>query len=998
MKKIFTFSIILLVSVFSQTYAQSSGLGTVTGIVADSSEKLIGASVLIVGTTSGAVTEANGSFRISNIPAGPHTLQITYLGYEKFTREIIIPADQVLELGSLYIASSAKGIKEVVVESQLKKGSENQAINLTKNSQRVVTVISSENIKKLPDKNAADALKRVAGVAIQNNKGEGGYVSLRGTPNDWTSTLINGDRLPVADEENTSRSFEFEVLPSDLIDRIDVTRTVTPDLEGDNIGGSINFILKEPVDKRTFIINSAMGYNILSQKPTGNLNILWGDITKNKKFRYVVNATVRENFYAIDAFKLIYGNNFNHAINRYELKDYSGNRTNFGANTAFDWDITPKFKLGFKGMTGIMIDNKYQNIAAYTYASGDGTTIQPQFVHGVLNRQLFGGELNAEIKPNDKWNIFVKYSGYYNRFFYGSPRQDPANPNDGYFRTVFNNVSSNFHYADVVPILQNGQKDPNNGGTTGSNPSWAASKLLDLDNPWGTGDHYTNIQPLPNQPINGNTVSFLKAYSETNYTYETDPAVGQIDARYKMNDKVTFQFGAKGRYKQGSRSKSYHEWRQNPNNGLNSRAYYLDDFQTTGSKWANFLTEYGSHYGGLSGLPNMTRDQLNSFISTMNTLGNSQMQSFYMDPKYQDFINWVGSSYDYKEIQTAVYGMADATVGRFNFVGGLRIEDTHLYEHALDLNFNAAPIFGYDSLNHTYQSYQPVVDSFTRRNYLAILPSLNVSYMIKSNMKLRFATSRTFHRPNFQETKPGAPLIDYSNFLYIKGNPNLKPTYSYNFDLSYQYFWGNKGLFTISTYGKYIVDHILIASTGNNDPVNAFITKSYRNAGDSWVWGIEGEIKRKFDFLPRFASGFGIQANITYSISRMHVPGRPGSQAMSEQSPLLYNVSLIYEKYGIKSSLALNYNSPFLLELNLATLPNGNGQLLHTNSDFDIFLGEQYSMDFQISYEFRKHFMVYFEANNLLDWAYKEYVGNPNRPLRVEFYKQRGQVGFKYEF
>jgi hypothetical protein len=113
-----------------------------------------------------------------------------------------------------YSPLDLKDLKEVTVSGQFKKGSESQAINLTKNSQRIITVLSSESIKKLPDKNAADALKRVAGVTIQNNKGEGGYVSLRGTPNDWTSTLINGDRLPVADEENTSRSFEFEVLPS----------------------------------------------------------------------------------------------------------------------------------------------------------------------------------------------------------------------------------------------------------------------------------------------------------------------------------------------------------------------------------------------------------------------------------------------------------------------------------------------------------------------------------------------------------------------------------------------------------------------------------------------------------------------------------------------------------------------------------------------------------------------------------------------------------------
>ncbi len=971
--------------------------GSVTGrIVNAKKETLSDAKVFIGGTNAGTISDIDGTFQLINPPIGKVSIIVSYLGFKNDTIEKTIVAGERIHLGDIALTEQQKSLNEVVVTSNIKGGSEQKAINLTKNSQRIITVISSENIKRLPDKNAADALKRVAGVAIQNNKGEGGYVSLRGTPNDWTSTLINGDRLPVADEENTSRSFEFEVLPSDLIDRIDVTRTVTPDLEGDNVGGSINFILKEPVDKRTFLVNAALGYNILSKKPTGNINLLWGDITKNKKFRYVLNATARENFYAVDCYKNIYGNNFNHAINRFELKDYSGNRTNFGVNAGFDWDISSKFKLGFKAMSGIMQDNKYQNKTAYTYSSGDGTTVQPQFIHGLLNRQLFGGELNAEIQPNDRWKINLKYSASYNRFFYGSPHQNPADPKDGYFTVVFNNVNSNFKYADVVPILQNGEKDPNNGLTTGSNPSWGASKLLDLDNPWGTGDNYKHILPQANQPINDSTVSFLKAYSETNYTYEMDPAVGEVDVKFKITDQITFQFGAKERFKQGARSLSYHEWRQNFNNGLNTRPYYIADFQTTDSRWSNFLSEYGSSYKGLE-LRNMTRTQLNSFIETMDRLGNSKMQSFYMDPLYQEFPYWVGSSYDYKEIQSAGYVMADATIGKINIVGGIRLEHTHLYEHAQDLDYSVPPLFGFDSLNQTYQSYQPVVDSFTRINYLAILPSLNITYSINEKMRLRFATSRTFHRQNFQETKPGAALIKYSDFLYIKGNPNLKPSYSYNFDLSYQYFWGNKGLFTISTYGKYIVNHIFVTSTGSFDPLTYFITKTYRNASSSWVWGIEGEIKRRFDFLPGFASGFGIGANITYSISRMKVPGRPGSQAMAEQSPLLYNVALQYEKYGVKSSIALNYNSPFLLELNLATLPNGHGELLHSNTDFDVFMGKQYSLDFQISYEFRKHFMVYFEANNLLNWRYEEYIGNPNRPLRIEYYRQRGQVGFKYE-
>jgi TonB-dependent receptor len=994
-RKIFTLIVLVLGFAITSFSQENSATGGVKGIIADTKESIAGASVFIEGTTIGVTTDIKGEFILMGLSPGRHRLAVTFLGYQKYTQEITVSAGKVSELGKLLLVTDEKNLREVTVKGQMKKGSETQAIDMTKNSQRVVTIISSESIKKLPDKNAADALKRVAGVAIQNNKGEGGYVSLRGTPNDWTSTLINGDRLPVADEENTSRSFEFEVLPSDLIDHIDVTRTVTPDMEGDNVGGSINFVLKEPVDKRTFMVNSALGYNLLSKKPSGNLNLIWGDVTKNGKFKYVINATVRENFYEADAFKIVYGNNFNHAINRYDLKDYSGNRTNFGANTGFDWNITPKFKLGVRAMTGLMWDNKYQDKISYTYASGEGTTVQPQYLHGLLNRQLFGGDVNAEIKPSSKLKISIKYSAYYNRFFYGTPAQNPADPKDGYFAAVFTNKTPVI-YSDIDPILQNGAKYDPNAPYDPKNPPWSSSKLLDLDNPYGHGDHYTNIQPKTLQPFNASTLVFLEGRSETNYTYEMDPGVLSLDVKYDITDHVTLQLGVKGRYKQGERKLGYHWWTQNPNNGQNSKDYFLNMFATEPARWKEFLSKYGSKYANLD-VPNMTRDQVNSFIADMERLGNSRMINHYVDSFNEQYPYWVGSTYDYKETQLAGYAMIDAKVGKFNIVGGIRIENTRLYEHALDLNFLSAPHYGIDPYDSQTHSYQPVVDSFTRQNYVSILPALNVNYQINGHMNLRAAVSRTFHRANFQETKPGAALIKFQDYLYILGNPRLKPSYSHNFDLSYQYFWGNKGLFTLSTYGKYIVNHIIVSSTGGINPLTYFVTKTYGNA-DAWVVGVEGEIKRKLDFLPGPASGFGIGANITYSYSRMKVSGRPNTQAMAEQSPLLYNVSLTYEKYGIRSALALNYNSPFLLELNLATLPTSkNGELIHKGQDFDIFMGEQYSLDFQLSYEFKKHFSVYFEANNLLNWAYKEYVGDPNRPLKVEVYKQRGQVGFKYE-
>jgi hypothetical protein len=474
------------------------------------------------------------------------------------------------------------------------------------------------------------------------------------------------------------------------------------------VGGSINFILKEPVEQRTLMVNSALGFDFASNKPQGNLNVLWGDVSKNKKFRYVINATVRERFYALDAFKLIYGNNFNHAINRYELKDYSGNRTNFGANTGFDWLPNDKVKFGFKAMTGIMEDNKYQNKVAYTYASGDGQTVQPQFIHGLLNRQLFGGELNAEFKPDNRWKIGVRYSACYNRFFYGSPSQHEDNPADGYFTVVFNNANPGYNYNDIVPILQNGAKDPNNGNTGGSNPSWGFSKLLESGQSVRHRRSLTHIKPLNNVPIRDSTVSFIKAYSETNYTYEMDPVVLQLDAKYKINDNAVLQFGIKERYKKGARALSYHLWTQNFNNGQNTTTYYLSKFQTTQSRWTNFLPEYGSIYSNLH-LDNMTRSQLNSFVSTMETLGKSKMISQYMDSFNQEYPYWVGSSYDYEEIQSAAYVMADGNIGKVNMVGGVRFEYTHLYDAQLDLDYTASTRTGVDPHDGLTYNYLPVV-------------------------------------------------------------------------------------------------------------------------------------------------------------------------------------------------------------------------------------------------------------------------------------------------
>jgi len=343
---------------------------------------------------------------------------------------------------------------------------------------------------------------------------------------------------------------------------------------------------------------------------------------------------------------------------------------------------------------------------------------------------------------------------------------------------------------------------------------------------------------------------------------------------------------------------------------------------------------------------------------------------------------------------TASYVMAEADVSkRLKLVGGIRIENTHFTEESDTLTnvYATAPDPNDPNTSSTYKV--PGMQSVDR-SYIAFLPSLNANYQFNAKSNLRMAVSRTFHRPNFEETKPGFAVIKYEDLEFTFGNPNLRPSYSLNFDATYERYWGNKGLMTFGVYYKHVTDHIFTKMSADADPSSNILYKYYENAGTSFVTGFEASIDKQFDFLKGFWSGFGVNANITYSYSRMQVPDRPSKQAMTEQTPLLYNIAVYYEKGRVNARLGLNYTGTFLKELNLAAV-DGIG-ILHKDTDYDLFIGETYSLDFQTSVKATKHLEAYVSAGNLLNAPYKTYIGQEWRVKRVEYYGPRLQVGLKF--
>ena len=767
------------------------------------------------------------------------------------------------------------------MKGSLEKGSAKEAILLTKNSTRLVTVLGAEGIAKMPDKNVAEAVQRVAGVKLERNKGEGSTVALRGTPGDWTATFINGDRLPTADEDDPSRTFQFLVFPANLVDYIFVTRTVTPDIDADNIGGAINFQTVAPPDKQQLSVNVGSGLNAASGKPLYDLNFSYGNVSKNKKLSYVLSGSYYDRPYTTDAFRIVYGSNYNHALNSLELKDYFGDRRTIGVNAAVKYEVSKKLNIGAHFMHGRNDDDKWQYKTTYNWSDGSGQRIRDIGTHGLLQRRLYGADLTANFQINESMALDAKVAYYSNSFEYGPFPFDKGDERNGYVNYKFiSAIDPPFHYDDLVTTDFSGKI------THDLNVPTYPFKLIGEDNPYGNGDSYKNIQPKPNYLPTLKQYALENIYSEINHTKESDPLTAHLNYSWKYNANITFKAGVKYRRKEGSRDISKYEWILNTAN-INSLIIPLDQYDLQEApRTASFLNTLSGAYEQKL-LPFMTKDQMSSFIANLaDTLTGRAMDKYNSEYAY-----WVGSQYQYAEQVTAGYVMAEINAGtRWKLVGGIRIENTHFTESSDTLTNVSNIHYSADSSTTTFY-YEPgkrTVD----RSYLAILPSLNANYSINSKSNLRLAVSRTFHRPNFEETKPGFAVIKYEDLEFNFGNPDLRPTYSINFDATYERYWGTTGLFTIGAYYKSVTDHIFTSVAADGDPVSGILYKYYENAGQSFITGAEASIDKQLDFLKSFWSGFGINANITYSYSRMQAPGRPEKQALTEQTPLLYNIAV----------------------------------------------------------------------------------------------------------
>jgi len=940
-----TFFCIGLFAVSPVAESTSSGkYGAIKGVLVDDfKEGLTGATVHIDGTSVGVVTSRNGDYMLSNLKDGEYPVTFSYVGYVPQTKTVTVKAGEVSHLDTLSLAPKGTNLEDVVVYGSLVRG-ELKALNLKKSSLNIVDVIAADGIGKLPDKNAGEAVQRIPGVAIERDQGEGRFVAIRGLPAQWSSSTLNGNRLPTAEEETTSRATAFDFFPTELLDMVQVSKAITPDMEGDAIGGSVNFLTKTSPDKKLLNVTLGSGYNAKAQKGMMNGNIVYGDRSEDGKFGFIMNGSYWNRNWATDNYETR-GDGIN--ISRLELRDYQGTRTTTGFNFATDYKPNANTKLYFKLMQGGLVDNELHYKMRYRFDKFNSTSntmrVEHQNIHNELRTQMNGYEIGGEYNLNKNTKMDLKLATYENSFCYGDI---PNSNNPSYTVIQFK--------QDGVPV-----DDP--------------SAFFKTD-----GKTYTKFG------IDGGKeqADFISSHVATGgldaskFTFQTadlyfvdikekDRFVGDINLSSKLLKNLELKAGFKFRDKERIAlfNDNFYTWGSTTKAAPKLTDYSLVEHPNVN----NYLSELGSPYGknpfvnvlnvgDLDNFYNINQSYLTPDAASSATLSNGGAN---------------GRNFTIHERHTAGYFMGtwNAT-SNLSVIGGARLEHTYL-------NTN-----GY--ITEIATTGNIIKPTSKTNEYFQFLPMLHIKYSVADNFLLKGAITQTFARPDFGSIVAGGSYMAQDN-EYTIGNPNLKPTKSTNMDLMSELYLGDLGVITAGAFYKKIKDPIFRNSVtldsyeGHSDVT---VTQDM-NGDDAFIAGLELGFNKKMDFLPSFLGGLGVSGNYTYMHSEMTIPGRTDKVTIPRQADNLFNGSIYYEYNNFTLRSALNYKGKFVMT---------HG----ANSDVDEYYGSYTSLDMTASLKINKNTLFYLEGNNLINNPMKYFYGVENRVSQVEYYGVKAQVGVKF--
>lgn len=941
MKKIL--SILTLFLGLAQLVAQS---GNIQGRISDVNGIYIpGATVYIESLSKGAVSDFDGRYTLLNVPSGTYTLEFSFLGYKSLEQEVTVSSGESVFV-SVVMTEDNVALDEVQVTAY-GLGGDAKALNAQKANVNITNVVSTDQIGKFPDANIGDAVKRIPGITMQVDQGEARDVIVRGLSPQLNSVTLNGSRIPSAEGDN--RRIQMDLIPSDMIQTIEVNKAVTPDMDGDAIGGSINLVTRTAPQGFRLSATAGSGVNFITGQPVINGTLILGDRTKDGKFGWMVTGTIMDTEFGSDNIEAEWNNEFAYTD---------------GAGEEVELDVNPYTSV-FEDRTYLIQRVRRSFAANFDYQFDANNTVYFKSLYSWRddreNRYVLEGEvLDAEdIGEGDFLitdNTPVRFPIEAKRETKGGINSDRNKNTRLEDQRMQNYTLGGDHLFGQVKV------------------DWMASyakaseeRLDERYAVFATEYQINNDNSNPEFPLwtlvdqaDGDLGNFEldELTNETQYTEEEDLNVFlniQFPADLTGNGGY-LKLGGRGRFKEKLRDNNFFEHTER----------FEDAFPTLADVPVTDQTDPDNLVGSQYVAGSFPAPEWLGELSLPDSEGEILPDEFLRD------------NFNVTEDVWAGYIMTEQNLSdKFSVLAGVRVENT---------NITAT---GNDILEE-----EEVVGEITRENsYTNVLPSVHFKYNLSPNTVIRAAWTNTLARPNYVDLTPFQDVIPGDEEVFL-GNPDLAATTSMNFDLNFEHYFQSVGLISIGGFYKDIEDFIYVsvrqAEDGEFGPDSeGFDVFEPLNGEGASILGFEAAFQRQLDFLPGFLRNLSLYLNYTHLTSDAEgVFNEDGDGRddldLPNTAPNLFNGSLGYADSKFSIRLSANYSDAYLDEIG-------------GNSFEDRYYDEQFFLDFNASYAFTPNLRMYVDVLNLTDQPLRFYQGVSERTMQAEFYGTKLQFGIKYD-
>lgn len=933
-------SLLFTISIVLSSFAQKSS-GIISGKVIDQQGgfSLPGATLSFNQGERYTISNQNGDYEFLNVPVGDYKVKVQYLGFQPQTVDVSVVAGQNTKI-NFVLSTDSSNLNEILIVGEGLRG-QARALNQQKNNQNISNIISSDQVGRFSDANVGDALKRIPGITVQNDQGEARDIIIRGLAPELNSVTLNGDRIPSAEGDN--RNVQMDLIPSDMISTIEVNKTLTPDMDADAIGGSVNLITRASPNGERLSATLAGGYAPIREKGNYTAGLVYGNRFFNNKFGAVFSASYNNNNFGSDNIEADWkeGKNGEAYIEQKDVRKYdvqrirrsfalaldyeiNSNNTIF-ANAIYNWrdDRENRYRLRYRKIkplyddqdviTGFTGDIRRETKGGIDNSRNKNTRLEDQRVqnYSIGGNHLISSKVDLEWQAN-----------------YASASED--RPNERYLSFQSKGLQ-----------MQQDLSDPRFPLVSATGDDLSAFKLQQLS-------------------------------ENANYTQEDE-----IGAKVNIRFPFSVIKDQKGRIRTGLRLRMKEKKRDN--------IFYvykpLGDFGTLADVPNNYYDNKGWQAGSHD-IPGYFAD--NSFLGNLDLMDKTLFKE-ELDPS-----EYLSKNYKAKENITAGYLRWDQDISdKLSFITGLRIEHT-------SIDYTGNYVMAEDDL---------IGEIKTKNSYTDFLPSIAVKYNVQDDLIIRAAITTALARPNYYSLAPYVNASIEDNSI-TAGNPDLDATNATNVDLMVEKYFQSVGILSGGVFYKKMKNFIYKASDNQYtqekfaadfpDQVNPI------QAGDNWhfvqsrngdnvnVYGFEAALQRQLDFIPGdFFKAMGVYLNYTYTKSKTRgITNEAGEERknidLPGTAPHMFNASLSWENKRFSIRLSSNFTSDYIDELG-------------GNEFEDRYYDKQFFLDANASYKITDNLRVFAEANNLTNQPLRYYQGSSERTMQAEYYQPKFNLGLKFD-